>query len=407
MRDLRRFHKRINKLIQFMVKLAHGLFKLVNPAARKLLLVFGYDGLCNFTDARRRENVFKRLLNDVPLNEILFLIFLMAGVRLFSRSTGIVIIPIPVTTATAGFAHHVGAAIAAECLALQKIFYFRLIGGGRAGVCLYIDLRLLKQCLIDHRFGESGDDDVVVLVLADIGRICENAAECIIGESAAMRATHATSFQLIDDVLHGHTVRVLLKEIAYHRRFLFIDHQLAFDNLVPIGDAATAKLALRNRFTPAAEDFLSQVERVVFSGRFQKRLQKNGFVSFADVFHCRDNADSVLLELVLIQRRVIAVACEAIQLPDEDTLKLLFLGIDNHALKIRPVICSTGDGAVNVFADDGNVISTGILIAIAQLTFDGLLGLVVRRVSRINDCVHKIFPSRFTRSAVCAILRNG
>lgn len=86
-----------------------------------------------------------------------------------------------------------------------------------------------------------------------------------------------------------------------------------------------------------------------------------------------------MLELVLVKGRIVAIAGKAIQLPYDDALKLLFRSISNHALEIRAIIGHAGYGAVDVFPDDVYIITLGILVAIPELAFDGLLPLTVRR----------------------------
>lgn len=94
-----------------------------------------------------------------------------------------------------------------------------------------------------------------------------------------------------------------------------------------------------------------------------------------------------MLEFVLVEGRIVTIAGKTIQLPDDDPLKLLFRSIGNHALEVRAVICHAGYGAVDVFTDNVYIIAFGILVAIPELTFDGLLPLAVRRETGIDYSV--------------------
>lgn len=94
-----------------------------------------------------------------------------------------------------------------------------------------------------------------------------------------------------------------------------------------------------------------------------------------------------MLELVLVEGRIVTIAGKAIQFPDDNPLKLLFRSIGDHALEVRAVICHAGYGTVDVFPDDVYIIALGILVAVPELTFDGLLPLAVRRETGVDYSV--------------------
>jgi hypothetical protein len=86
----------------------------------------------------------------------------------------------------------------------------------------------------------------------------------------------------------------------------------------------------------------------------------------------------------------ITVAGEAIQLSDDDTIKLALRSVLYHALEVRPIVRFAGQGAVNVLADHGIIVPLGVFVAIAELSSDGLFRLDMGGIVGVNDgiCLH-------------------
>ena len=63
-----------------------------------------------------------------------------------------------------------------------------------------------------------------------------------------------------------------------------------------------------------------------------------------------------------------------------------FVAVFEHTLKIFAVIVGAGHGAVDVSADDDQFVAFCIIVADVELPFDGLLGLPLGTVPRVDDC---------------------
>ena len=90
---------------------------------------------------------------------------------------------------------------------------------------------------------------------------------------------------------------------------------------------------------------------------------------------------------------VIAVAGEAVELPDQHHIEQLALTVLYHVLELRPVRSSGGQGSVDVTAEDGDAVSFGILRTFAELPFDGFFSLAVRGIAGVNHGFHFVSTS--------------
>ena len=75
---------------------------------------------------------------------------------------------------------------------------------------------------------------------------------------------------------------------------------------------------------------------------------------------------------------------------NENIIEGFFVAVFEHALKIFAVVVGAGHGAVDVSADDDQIVAFCVIAADVELTFDGLLGLPLGTVPRVDDCsLHK------------------
>lgn len=95
----------------------------------------------------------------------------------------------------------------------------------------------------------------------------------------------------------------------------------------------------------------------------------------ADVFHYGKDADAVFLKLAFIDRRIVAITAEPVELPDEDKIEIAFFRIFDHPLEIGPVVGQARNRTIDIFGNDGKVIPFRVGIAVANLPFDRLFGL--------------------------------
>ena len=66
------------------------------------------------------------------------------------------------------------------------------------------------------------------------------------------------------------------------------------------------------------------------------------------------------------------------QLPDQNHIEDFLSAVFDHPLKVRAVIRFGRVGTVNVGADHGDAVLLGVVLAVAQLSFNGRFSLAVR-----------------------------
>ena len=71
---------------------------------------------------------------------------------------------------------------------------------------------------------------------------------------------------------------------------------------------------------------------------------------------------------------------------NENIIERFFVAVFKHTLKIFAIVVGAGHGAVDVGADDDKIVALCIIVADVELTFDGLLGLPLGTVPRVDDC---------------------
>ena len=102
----------------------------------------------------------------------------------------------------------------------------------------------------------------------------------------------------------------------------------------------------------------------------------------------RHEFDTVLLQLGLIPGTVVAVSGKAVQFPDQNDVKQLFVAVFYQLLELRAVVRLGRDGTVNVVLDDGDAVLLRIGGALPNLAFDGFFALTVSRIAGIDHGGH-------------------
>jgi len=87
--------------------------------------------------------------------------------------------------------------------------------------------------------------------------------------------------------------------------------------------------------------------------------------------------DTVLFQLVLVVHGIESVPGKAVQLPDQNHIEDFLCTVLYHPLEIRAVIRLGRVGTVDVGADHGDAVLLGVVLAIAQLSFNGRFALAV------------------------------
>ena len=87
---------------------------------------------------------------------------------------------------------------------------------------------------------------------------------------------------------------------------------------------------------------------------------------------------------------LVFITGESIKFVNENIIEGFFVAVFKHTLKIFAVIVGAGHGAVNVSADDDQIVALCVIVTYVELTFNGLFGLPFGTVSRVDDCsLHK------------------
>ena len=73
-----------------------------------------------------------------------------------------------------------------------------------------------------------------------------------------------------------------------------------------------------------------------------------------------------------------SVPGKAVQLPDQNYVEDFLRAVLYHVLELRAVIRLGRVGTVNVGADHGDTVLLGVVLAVAQLSFNGRFALAVR-----------------------------
>ena len=110
---------------------------------------------------------------------------------------------------------------------------------------------------------------------------------------------------------------------------------------------------------------------------FQEAFQDDAFGSVGDVFHSGDDFHAVVFECFLMDRRFILVSGKPVQFVNEDDLPALFGAVFYHTLKFGTVVVCSRHRPVDIGICNGDAVPLRILFTYAELTFDGLLRLVV------------------------------
>lgn len=99
---------------------------------------------------------------------------------------------------------------------------------------------------------------------------------------------------------------------------------------------------------------------------------------------------------MLVYCAIVPIADEAVELVDDNILKCPFLRVRNHALEVRSIVALSGQGAVDIFAHDGQSFLLREIVANAKLPFNALFVLHVGRKARIYYGVLHVLTSFFS-----------
>ena len=143
-------------------------------------------------------------------------------------------------------------------------------------------------------------------------------------------------------------------------------------------------LALECIFALTARYFQGEFGGIVFRHANQHTLHHNAFRPLRNGFHGRHQMDTVLFQLVLVVHGIEPIPGKAVQLPDQNYIEDFLSAVLDHPLKVRTVIRFGRVGTVNVGADHGDTVLLGVVLAVAQLSFNGRFALAVGRIAGVD-----------------------
>ena len=197
----------------------------------------------------------------------------------------------------------------------------------------------------------------------------------------------APSVEVAGDIGQAFPVGIAAEQLPDQGRGALIHGQAGALPTVAQGHDAADKLPFGDGLLLAPADVLRQVGRVIFRHGFQQALQDDALRGVGDVLHDGHHPDAALLQLRLVDGRVVAIAREAVQLPDNHDGKLPLLRVLDHPLKIRPRVPGAGERAVHILPNDGIPVFLREAVGVVELSLNGLLRLIVRGVPGIDDGV--------------------
>ena len=293
--------------------------------------------------------------------------------------------------AGAAFAAHQGAALATEQLSGQQIAHI-LFCRPTVGdpVLLETLLHPVEQILVNNSRNAARRHNVLVAVFADVAAVAEDLEEAVLYERLPGAGTQAALIQGCCNLLSRFAVGVPGEDLLHDGSRFRVD--MVQPVLLANGEAqrhhTAVVLALEGIFALTARHFQGKFGGIVFRHADQHTLHHNAFRPLRNGFHGRHQMDAVLFQLVLVVHGIEPIPGKAVQLPDQNHIEDFLCAVLNHPLEVRAVICFGGVGTVDVGADHGDTVLLGVVLAVAQLSFNGRFALAVGRIAGVDHGGH-------------------
>ena len=282
--------------------------------------------------------------------------------------------------AGAAFATHQGAALATEQLSGQQIAHI-LFCRPTVGdpVLLETLLHPVEQILVNNSRNAARRHNVLVAVFTDVTAVPENLEEAVLHERLPGAGAQPSLIQGGCDFLGRLAVGVPGEDLLHNGSRLRVD--MVQSVLLANGEAqrndTAVVLALEGVFALTARYFQGKFGGIIFCHADQHTLHHNAFRSLRNGFHGRHQMDTVLFQLVLVVHGIEPIPGKAVELPDQNHIEDFLRAVLDHPLKVRAVIRFGRVGTVNVGADHGDAVLLGVVLAVAQLSFNGRFSLAV------------------------------
>ena len=347
-----------------------------------LLLLGFYDQIYQPFDDFVAKNHLNGGVHHEPLQRLLadgFQVTVRLAVA-FGVAALVVIVGVS-HVAGATFATHQGAALATEQLGGQQIAHILFCRPTMGDpVLLETLLHPVKQVLVNNGRNATRRHNVLVAVFADVAAVAEDLEEAVLYERLPGSGAQAALVQGCRDFLGRFAIGVSGEYFLHNGSRFRVD--MVQPVLLANGEAqwndTAVILALEGILALTARYFQGEFGGIVFRHANQHTLHHNAFRPLRDGFHGRHQMDTVLFQLVLVVHSIESVPGKAIQLPDQNHIEDFLSAVLDHPLKVRAVIRFGRVGTVNVGADHGDAVLLGVVLAVAQLSFNGRFSLAVR-----------------------------
>ena len=347
-----------------------------------LLLLGFYDQIYQPFDDFVAKNHLNGGVHHEPLQRLLadgFQVTVRLAVA-FGVAALVVIVGVS-HVAGAAFAAHQGAALAAEQLSGQQIAHILFCRPTMGNpVLLETLLHPVEQILVNNSWNAARRHNVLVAVFADVAAVAEDLEEAVLYERLPGAGTQAALIQGCGNLLSRFAVGIPGEDLLHDGSRLRVD--MVQPVLLANGEAqrhhTAVVLALEGIFALTARYFQSEFGGIVFRHANQHTLHHNAFRPLRNGFHGGHQMDAVLFQLVLVVHGIESVPGKAVQLPDQNHIEDFLSAVFDHPLKVRAVIRFGRVGTVNVGADHGDAVLLGVVLAVAQLSFNGRFSLAVR-----------------------------
>ena len=357
-----------------------------------LLLLGFHDQIYQLFDDFIAKNHFNSGLHHEPFQR-LFADGFQVAVRLavaFGVAALVVIVGVS-HVAGAAFATHQGTALATEQLGGQQIAHI-LFCRATVGDLVLLETLLhpVEQVLVHDGGNAARCHDVLISVFTDVTAVPENLEEAVLHERLPGAGTQAALVQGGGNLLSRFAVGIPGEDLLHDGSRLRVD--MVQPVLLANGEAqrndTAVVLALEGIFALTARYFQGKFGGIVFRHADKHTLHHNAFRPLRNGFHGRHQMDAVLFQLVLVVHGIEPIPGKAVELPDQNYIEDFLCAVFDHPLKVRAVIRFGRVGTVNVGADHGDTVLLGVVLAVAQLPFNGRFALAVRRIAGVDHGGH-------------------
>ena len=293
--------------------------------------------------------------------------------------------------ACAAFAAHERTALAAEQLGGQQIAHI-LFCRATVGDLVLLETLLhpVEQVLVHDGGNAARCHDVLISVFTDVTAVPENLEEAVLHERLPGAGAQPSLIQGGCDFLGRLAVGVPGEDLLHNGSRLRVD--MVQSVLLANGEAqrndTAVVLALEGVFALTARYFQGKFGGIIFCHADQHTLHHNAFRSLRNGFHGRHQMDTVLFQLVLVVHGIEPIPGKAVELPDQNHIEDFLRAVLYHPLEVRAVIRLGRVGTVDVGADHGDTVLLGVVLAVAQLPFNGRFALVVAGIAGVYHGSH-------------------